>query len=648
MKRTKYLRDEDGNVKVVFMDGTKKVPFSLSKSPNTGFRILLEYKKLADEGKLTRKILLDMETTDMLRLATYPPASKPIEDILGFRGLPLKDKLPDGKKIRLLPHQVQALAWLRQRESMDHNKIHGLRGGIVNLTQGLGKSLTALALIITSPKGVFPSLIVSSKTVMAEWKTQGVEKFFGSNIKALYFHRDFISNKIIDTISRNEIKTYDVVFTTYDVILAVCRKYKYHEQTYEIGEDNTLMKGKKISVHHRTRIQCDNPKVKGPAILFCTPWERVICDESQRFANYKTSCYESIMALYGERMWCLTGTPCRNTELDIWAQFRFCGYTGVVYSTEWKKKSYATFQQHKLNEAIFSMDYKDAKIILPPKTEYVILVPLTGNHKIFYDWVLGETIVAYDDMMRGRLDFACVLAWFTALRQTAIAPYLFTSQSKRTKTIGKAKKHKDEMMEKIKKRFENSEMYKWLIDKNTDSGINSVKIKEIVDIISKIPKGEKVLVFSMFTSCTDLVAEAVKAKIPDYHYIQVDGDVTGEERTKLINKFRTDPGVSGLFMTYKVGSEGLNLVEATHCICIEPWWTDAVHRQAKARCWRMGQTREVHVHNIYVENSIEERVTEICKSKNEMTAAFLEGTEKKIRKTEGLTKATLGKILGIK
>ena len=482
---------------------------------------------------------------------------------------------------------------------------------------------------------------------MHEWKSEGIQKFFGNNVKVLYLHNDFIGKERIAQLARKDIVEYEIVITTYDVLVSACRKFPYHQQTYEIGADNTMQKGKKVAIHHRTRDQCDRPKTKGAGILFCTPWERVICDESQRFANPKTSIYECVMALYGEKMWCLSGTPIRNYVTDIWAQFRFCGYTGVTQALEWKRTFGSIYNQHRLSEAIFSMDYKDAKIELPPRTEYVDLVTLTGNHKIFYEWVLGQTILAYDDMMKGYLDFACVLAWFTALRQTAIAPYLFTANSKRNKATGKAKKHKEEMMAKIKKQFANSEMYKWLIDKTTDSGINSVKIKEIVKIISRIPKGEKVLVFSMFTSCTDLLADAVKASLPDYQHLQVDGDVVGKDRARLLDQFKQDPNIQGLFMTYKVGSEGLNLTQATHCICLEPWWTDAVHRQAKARLWRMGQTREVHVHNVYVQNTIEEKVTDICKSKNEMADSFLEGTEKPIKTSTKLDKFTLGKILGI-
>lgn len=1018
----KYALDEEGYVEIEFLDAAGEVvEFVLAKPPvelGPGFVIPEEHRKLADEGKLTQAILLDMDTTAMLRLGTYPPAADAIMELVGFRGLPLKDKTPDGKQISLLAHQVQALTWLRQREAMDPAKNKGLRGGIAMLTQGLGKchgkdtpilmwdgtikmvqnivdgdlicgddstprtvlstafgretmyritpvkgdsyvvneshilslnisgnktiywssgnnqwatrwldhetlkykskllgqdkiraqkfvskifspttldiplvkylslsnavrnrlmgyradvdwpekkvpldpyilgawlgdgssngaqitntdpqiveafwnfseenmysmnrlkhdtisygisggfhntlidlnlrknkhvplcykrnsqrvrlevlaglidtdgslvndgccydivqkkkilaedicflarscglaayvkkcrkgcwylgeykegtyyrvaisgdtdmipvrieykkaqprrqiknvlvtgikvekldedwyygftldgnhryllgdftvthnTLTALTLILTSPKGEFPSLVVASKTVMFEWRSQGVQKFFGNNIKVLYLHKDFMGKKHIDSLTRKDIVDYDIVITTYDVLVAVCRRDAYHKQTYEMGEDNTMMKGKKVAIHHRSRSQCNKPGVKGAGILFCTPWERVICDESQRFANPKTNVYECVMALYGEKMWCLTGTPIRNYDTDIWAQFRFCGYTGVTQALEWKRTSLAKYNQDRLNDAIFSMDYKDAKIVLPPKTEYIDLVMLTGNHKLFHDWVLGQTRLAYDSMMSGHLQFACVLAWFTALRQVTIAPYLFTANSKRNKATGKAKKYKDEIMAKIRKQFANSEMFKWLMDKTTDSGINSVKIKRIVDIISRIPPGEKVLVFSMFTSCTDLVADAVKAMLPDFEYVQVDGDVTGNDRSRLIEKFRKDPGVQGLFMTYKVGSEGLNLTEATHCICIEPWWTDAVHRQAKARCWRMGQTREVHVHNVYVQNTIEEKVTDICKAKNEMAAAFLEGTEKPLKKNVGLNKHTLGKILGI-
>lgn len=645
--------DEDGFVEIVFLDKYGNCQGSSSRqkgfcTKGQGFTIPKKLVELAENDKLTKDLLLDMEYTELLRLATHPAAKDYIWKNLGIRGVPLKSHFPNGDPIVLWDHQIKTLEWMKTRELMNPVNVHGLKGGIVSIKMGLGKTAVALTYIMMREKGEFPSLVVASKTIMNEWRTQGIEKFFGKNLKVLYFHKDIIGKTAFDAMSRKDICSYDIVMTTYDVCTQACKKYPYHEQTYEIGEDNTLMKGKIVAVHCRTREQADKPNVKGSGILYCTPWERVICDESQRYANPKTQTYKCIMGLYGKYKWCLTGTPIRNFDTDIWAQLRFCGYSSVAQTVEWKRMGLAYFRDHKLGDAIFTMAYKDTNIVLPPKTENVNFITLTGKHKIFYDWILGETIDTYDEMMKGNCNFACVLAMFTALRQCAIAPYLFTAQSKRSKMSKAAKIAQEKAIKKFNTKFAGSEMYKWLTDKTTDSGMNSCKIREIVRELSLIPKGEKVTIFSSFTSCLDLLADAVKFYIPGYKLLQVDGATTGQERSDLIDQFRDDPSVSAIFLTYRVGSEGLTLTEANHCICIEPWWTSAVHNQAKARCWRPGQKKDVFVHNILTQDTIEEKVMEICKGKEDMASSFLDGTTKSLEKATKLDKFTLGRILGIR
>jgi SNF2 family DNA or RNA helicase len=149
----------------------------------------------------------------------------------------------------------------------------------------------------------------------------------------------------------------------------------------------------------------------------------------------------------------------------------------------------------------------------------------------------------------------------------------------------------------------------------------------------------------MFTSVLDLIADACKVRLPDFGFVQVDGDTRGVERHDLLTEFRTRPSVRGLFLTYKVGAEGLNLIEATHVVRVEPWWTNAVHEQADSRCHRMGQTREVQIHNVLVENSIEESIMKVCRDKDEISDKLLTGSGQKI--TAGLDKYTLGQILGV-
>jgi SNF2 family DNA or RNA helicase len=610
------------------------------------------------EMSLTKESILNFELTDLVRGAYHNEyMKKAVGEILGFRPLPLVLEVRDSRgemvAARLFPHQVKALTFMREREAMNPRSSHGIVGGIICLHMGMGKTLTAATHSLISPRppctekfgeNGFPTLVVASKTVMMEWKSQGFEKFFPKGVKILYLHEQYLG-KEIHKITRRQIVKYDFVITSYDTCSGICRKRSFHEDVLEMGDEHTLMKGKIAAIHTRRRDQADRPAVCGAALIYTTPWERVICDESQRFANPDTKTYRHIMAIYGRYKWCLTGTPIRNYDTDIWSQLRFCGYSGVERKIEWKRVGVEKMRTHNLSSAILNMNYADAGITLPAKHEHEMFILLDDKEKECYQYVQGVACTMYDKMMQNLCDFASILALFTRLRQCSIAPYLITAESKREKGTAAEQKKDKEATDMLKQIYEGS-LGAWVHDKNGTAGIYSKKMSETVLTLGKIPKGEKVLVFSMFTSVLDLLDDACKARIPEFKFLQIDGDTKGLEREEILGQFRTDPDIQGLFITYKVGSEGLNLTEATHVVCIEPWWTDAVHRQAKARCHRVGQTREVDVHNIYVKDSIEERVVEICKEKNRMAEEMLEGTGQRI--TVGLDKYTLGRILGIR
>lgn len=600
---------------------------------------------------LDSESLMKVEMTDLVRGAYYNSyLGEAIQKHLGLRPLPMITHINDNP-VKLYPHQVKVLAWMKERESLNPNTVYGLRGGIIKLEMGLGKTLTGIIHSLTSPrpsckeseKG-FPTLVIASKTVMMEWKTQGFEKFFGDKVKTMYLHKDFMGDEI-ENVTRDYILKCDFVVTTYDVCMSVCQKYKYHEESLEYGDEHSRMRGKVVSVHMRSREQSDRPKVKGPSVIYATPWERVICDESQRFANPGTKTYRYIMAVYGRYKWCLTGTPIRNYETDIWAQLRFCGYNGITRAFRWEAQGANLMKTHKLTEATFSMNYADAGVVLPPKNELITYVALDDREKECYNYILGVARDAYDNMMKGLCSFACVLALFTRLRQAAIAPYLITPDSKRKKKTSKKLKKEEEIRELMKELTEGS-LGAWCYDKYGTAGIRSKKMTEVVRAVKSIPKKEKGVVFSMFTSVLDLVDLAISEKFGDsVKVFQIDGDTKGRDREETLTAFRKYPKKAVLLMTYKVGSEGLNLVEANHVIPVEPWWTNAVHNQAKARCWRIGQVSPVSVHNVYVSDTIEKRVVEICHEKDDMAEAMLEGTGRSIK--PGLDKYTLGRILGL-
>lgn len=634
----------------------------------------LNNKTLADlikkQATINHDHIKNANLTAILRIASikdldeyrYPKLVDALHNHMKLRPLPIKlfthnaitkEKTP----INLFDHQIGAIEHIRKRERIADERpadSYGVRGSIIKLEMGLGKTLTAITSACISPKlptstkfgeKGFPTLVVASKTVLMMWRRDGFEKFFTSDVKVLYFHSTFMPAKAIDTITRKQIVQYDFVVTSYDMVCAAAKVNDSWKDVCEIGDEHTLMKDKIVAIHERTREQADNADTVGKLILFHTPWERIICDESQRFANPKTFTFKAMMNLYARYKLLLTGTPIRNYDTDIWAQLRFCGYTGIIRAIDWKRKANALMKLHNLNSVILSVDYKDTAITLPPKIYMDRHLTLEGTEKVVYEHVLGVTRNVYDMMLSSKANFACVLALFTRLRQICIAPYLMTAESKREKLKGAVKKA-DEIAKTHLNHLVEGPLWKWVKEKDGPGGIGSTKMQEIGNILKSIPKGKKVLLFSMYTSCLDLLAYKMEKETNgEYKLEQMDGDTSSSDRDSIIHKFNTDRSLQALLMTYKVGAEGLNLTVACYVICIEPWWTFAVPLQAEARAWRPGQKNEVIVYNIHCKGTIEDRVIEICNEKKEMVNTFLEGTEP-IKKSAGLDKYTLGRILG--
>ncbi len=610
---------------VGYMDLFSKLNFSLTSKG--------AYDQVYRKAGITmREAFLACDFTEVTRLASKSSdLKKYLMNSLHLRPLPLSPKYS------LFSHQMKSLVFMKKRESSGHK---GIYGGIIQMEMGLGKSLAALAHSLTSlrPKckekygeGGFPTLIVASKTVMREWKSEGVSKFFGDRIKVLYLHKDCIEKDAYNSLSRQKIVTYDIVITTYDVVRSVAASRDFTEEILERCE-TPFRSGCIISVRQKTRRQANKSAIRGPGVLFGTPWERVFADESQIFANPRTKTYKAMMAIYGRYKWCLTGTPIRNYETDIWAQLRWCGYNGVDRARDWYIYGATKMVAHKLNNVIFKMDYTSAGIGLPPKKEHRIEITLTGMEKEIYDYAHGVSVEIFNGMLAKKFSYSHVLAVFIRMRQCCIAPYLITDKSKRKAS----KTNKNHLKEAYRGKYA-----EWIIDRDTTAGIESRKVTAILNIFKNLPKGEKILVFSTFTSALDLVAYACQKKMPNFGYLQVDGSTPGEDREKLFNKFRFNSKYRGLFLSYKIGSEGLNLTQATHIICIEPWWTKSVYHQAVSRSWRYGQTKTVHVYNILVKDSIEDKILEMCDLKEKMALEYLKGSIPR------LDVRTMGEFLGV-
>ncbi len=540
-------------------------------------------------------------------------------------------KVPHLKdEFELYPHQKRAVKWMRAIEALSIvRSSHGIRGGILALELGLGKTLVSIAHALMKQSKTNPILVVCTKTLMWEWKNQ-LQKFFGDNIKVLYFHSELIGKPHFLNISKKEFKEYDVVVTTYDVVRGECSK-KHHDSRWRIlGES-----GRGIGMREATGVEKSKENPYGPALLFKLHFPTIISDESQKFNNHKTALFRSMMSMEADFKWCLSGTPIRNRDKDLFALLRWCGYNGASTVYEW---SSILINNHHLTNYILSMDYKDAEIQLPDLHTQEIEVKFTKNESRAYEYYENGAKQAFRNYMLGGVNYATILAILTRLRQVCTASYLVCGESKR----GFQGKTRDQMTDEKKSMRELDKIMNglasWIKDKNGESGKCSSKIRALIDLLISIPKDEKVLVFSIFTSTIDLITEALGEEQPEMRFCVVDGSVKGRERDETLKKFKTED-IQIMFATYGVCGEGLNLIEASRVVCLESWWTFAVPKQAIGRAHRLNQKRDVIVYKFIIKGTIEERMWEMCDQKQEMADGIVKGGK--------MNHLSIGKILGI-
>ena len=111
-----------------------------------------------------------------------------------------------------------------------------------------------------------------------------------------------------------------------------------------------------------------------------------------------------------------------------------------------------------------------------------------------------------------------------------------------------------------------------------------------------------------------------------YQAVLAEGSVSG-----YVDRFNQSPDIPVFLLSLKAGGVGLNLTSADTVIIYDPWWNPAAEAQAEDRSHRIGQTRAVTCIKLIVENSIEEKVLELQKIKQELFENLVESPTEAMR-----------------
>ncbi|KAG6054530.1 hypothetical protein E4U17_003720 [Claviceps sp. LM77 group G4] len=225
------------------------------------------------------------------------------------------DGTVEGLKVKLLPHQVEGVDWMRGRELGPVKRGRVPKGGLLADDMGLGKTLQSVSLVLTNRKPekgspgwkkafenvVKTTLVVAPLSLIRQWEHEIADKVArAQGLKVLVHHgpqrtKDF-----------KELAKYDVVVTTYHILVS------------EFGKADEAGKDAKVG-------------------CFGLHWWRVILDEAHTIKNRNAKSTKACYALRSEYRWCLSGTPMQNTLDDLQSLVRFLRIKPYDDLKQWKE-----------------------------------------------------------------------------------------------------------------------------------------------------------------------------------------------------------------------------------------------------------------------------------------------------------------------
>jgi len=147
----------------------------------------------------------------------------------------------------------------------------------------------------------------------------------------------------------------------------------------------------------------------------------------------------------------------------------------------------------------------------------------------------------------------------------------------------------------------------------------SSKAQRLLEIVEDArEEGRKVIVFSFFLD----TIEKVCGLLGDCCYGPINGSVPPQKRQEMVDAFQQAPAGAVLAAQIQAGGTGLNIQAASVVILCEPQFKPSIENQAISRAYRMGQTRNVLVYRLLCEDTVDERITEILETKQEIFDAF--------------------------
>ncbi|GFO08557.1 swi/snf-related matrix-associated actin-dependent regulator of chromatin subfamily a containing dead/h box 1-like [Plakobranchus ocellatus] len=523
-------------------------------------------------------------------------------------------KQPDllNKDFELQPYQLIGLSWLRIMHQQELN-------GILADEMGLGKTIQAIAFIahLMEEGEGGPHVIVVPSSTIENWLRE-LQRWCPS-LKVIVYYGSQDERRAVRHSIFFQGEEFNVLLTTYNMATGGV-------------EDRVLFK--KFDFHY------------------------AVFDEGHMLKNMSSMRFQNLMKISAERRLLLTGTPLQNNLLELMSLLCFVmpeifqGKTDhlkkvfamITRSSDEKQKS--RFERDRIAQAkrimkpfILRRLKRDVLQQLPKKTEYIEKCTMTPSQQDLYDNLVNKysleiSEVTTDENGSDASGTAGGVGIFMQFRKASNHPLLLrnlfkdTKLRKMAKAIAKEPSHRErgalpKLIQEDMAVMNDFELMglckqypKYLSKFNLDPSVivDSGKFRKLDQLLPSMKeRDDRVLLFSQFTMMLDIVEHYLQQK--GYKFIRLDGQTPVPDRLQLIDRFNSEPDIFVFLLSTRAGGLGINLCAANTIILHDIDFNPYNDKQAEDRCHRLGQKREVKIHKLICESTVDEAMLDCANGK---------------------------------
>jgi len=328
-------------------------------------------------------------------------------------------------------------------------------------------------------------------------------------------------------------------------------------------------------------------------------WEYIILDEAQNIKNRVTKQTQAIKKLKGKNKIALTGTPVENRLSELYSIMEFLNGSYLGNFTDFKKNYALPIEKYRDREKseklktlvqpfVLRRLKTDKTIIkdLPDKMEMKVFCNLTTEQATLYEAVVKDMMEQISNS-EGIKRKGLVLSTLMKLKQICNHPAQFVHE------------------------------------KNSVAG-RSGKLSRLEEMLEEaLAEGDKALIFTQFAE----MGTMLRNRLQEYlgrEVLFLHGGTSKKQRDIMIARFQEERKGPPLFiLSLKAGGVGLNLTEANRVFHFDRWWNPAVENQATDRAFRIGQTKNVHVHKFVCTGTMEENIDKLIEEKKELAESII-------------------------